>query len=523
MAHRYAQHRPTFIDVVHLVTAGNEGEPPLTLLQQLARATVIADICDVAEQLAMQREVELAISLLRERLIDQQQPLHAYKALRIVHFLLLHGSHNFAERAQRLLPGVRIRDTSLSSSYSLLIDLRELLADDSQLTKARDAAQRDSLSSIIYPFPPALTRPARSGDQPILVLSEPDGAAVTIDKAEAEQGVQRLFREVEVLGDNRKLPDSLSEAARKLVVASRRVDGHASLLATLWQHLVQSSRTTSMGFCRLMVMMLLMYGSVRAVEELRVHRYAMASIVSHFRAFERTTDRRSGSSWHQHVYNAMEVEDLVWSMLMLLEEPSRINLMRSDPTGRRLTQAPGNYRLRGVSESCADCSRPHGLLWLSSICWASLTLGVFLCSRCAYIHSTLPGDKSIIRHWIWDAWSSDEMEVMGAKNNAAINDIYKATMSAHRMIKPDDSVEEVERFIRHKYESRLWVDERREAKVTKAAAVAVVTTSDVSTEMRSAARMSYERDEQLAAEVESTHRRSPSDVPLRLRAAQLTL
>ena len=270
-----------------------------------------------------------------------------------------------------------------------------------------------------------------------------------------------------------------------------------------------------MELCCSLVSMLLAYGSVRAVGELQAHRYVLASTVSHFRGLQPAAGKKDSSSSTQHAHYARYVEDQVWGMLMLLEQPSRINALRSDPAGVRLPAPPDNYSSRVQRERCADCSRRVTSSSRLITCWASPTLGVILCSRCAYIHSTLPGDQSIIRHWIWDAWSPDEMEEMGAKDNATINANYQATMPAARQAKPDDSVEVVECFIRDKYESRLWVDEQREEKVEEEAAVAVVATSDVSTEMRSTASVppTVEEDE-AAMVIPSSPPLCPPELPL---------
>ena len=108
------------------------------------------------------------------------------------------------------------------------------------------------------------------------------------------------------------------------------------------------------------------------------------------------------------------------------------------------------------NQVCASCSRacPH---------WAVSALGVLLCARCAYIHSThttLTGDASVIRHGIWDAWTLDEVQSMEAKGNREANAVCEATLPPHRKAERADSIEVVQRFIRDKYGQRVWVAEQ---------------------------------------------------------------
>ncbi|KAF1987769.1 ArfGap-domain-containing protein [Aulographum hederae CBS 113979] len=104
---------------------------------------------------------------------------------------------------------------------------------------------------------------------------------------------------------------------------------------------------------------------------------------------------------------------------------------------------PGN-------DKCADCgARNPG--------WASWSLGIFLCMRCAALHRKMGTHISKVKSLSMDSWSTDQVERLKQTGNAASNKIYNP-----RNVKPSipvdvDEVDGVmERFVRQKYEQKAY-------------------------------------------------------------------
>ncbi|KAF2669732.1 ArfGap-domain-containing protein [Microthyrium microscopicum] len=111
-----------------------------------------------------------------------------------------------------------------------------------------------------------------------------------------------------------------------------------------------------------------------------------------------------------------------------------------------IKSVPGNDR-------CADCAaRNPG--------WASWSLGIFLCVRCASIHRKLGVHVSKIKSLSMDSWTSEQVELMKKTGNTNSNRVFNP-----RNVKPSipidiDEVDGVmERYIRQKYESKTLSSE----------------------------------------------------------------
>ena len=262
----------------------------------------------------------------------------------------------------------------------------------------RDAAQRDPATSITYPYPPELTRPAPS-DRPLLELPE-SADQQPIDSATAVRRFNEVYQEAvssrvssttAVLAGTFAQPRTQLRLLRDLVVATRGTDDNAQLLQCFWQRLYHSSAVEpsydAMRVCCTFANLLVQFGSVQAVEQLRSSRHAMASAATRFRS--RTM--------------AVLAEEMMWDLLLLLEEPARIECMRSEE------RSPSGYHLYYQRlldcwlPVCADCGR-------QSTNWAAPWLGVFLCGRCAYLHTTLTGEAALIKHCSWDDWSQVDVD-----------------------------------------------------------------------------------------------------------------
>jgi hypothetical protein len=116
---------------------------------------------------------------------------------------------------------------------------------------------------------------------------------------------------------------------------------------------------------------------------------------------------------------------------------------------------------------CADCSTTTHLTW------ASINLGIFLCIDCAGVHRGLGTHISKVRSLELDTreWSESQISLMAAVGNEASNRLWEATLgsSAGRVAsagtqhasvtRPQAGAtrEEIERFVRAKYERRAFV------------------------------------------------------------------
>ncbi|KAF2876309.1 hypothetical protein BDV95DRAFT_590448 [Massariosphaeria phaeospora] len=103
--------------------------------------------------------------------------------------------------------------------------------------------------------------------------------------------------------------------------------------------------------------------------------------------------------------------------------------------------------------TCADCgARNPG--------WASWSLGIFLCLRCAALHRKLGTHLSKVKSLSMDKWDNAQVDNMKRLGNTESNKTYNP-----RNVKPQipidiDEVESaMERFIRQKYEHRTLMND----------------------------------------------------------------
>ncbi|KAE9378089.1 ArfGap-domain-containing protein [Stipitochalara longipes BDJ] len=97
---------------------------------------------------------------------------------------------------------------------------------------------------------------------------------------------------------------------------------------------------------------------------------------------------------------------------------------------------------------CADCSaRNPG--------WASWSLGIFLCMRCAALHRKMGTHISKVKSLSMDSWSNDQVENMKRVGNIASNRIYNPQNAKPPIpFDVDEADSAMERFIRQKYMER---------------------------------------------------------------------
>ncbi|XP_048834436.1 arf-GAP with GTPase, ANK repeat and PH domain-containing protein 1 isoform X1 [Brienomyrus brachyistius] len=105
--------------------------------------------------------------------------------------------------------------------------------------------------------------------------------------------------------------------------------------------------------------------------------------------------------------------------------------------------------LRGNSR-CVDCDAQNPD-------WASLNLGALICIECSGIHRNLGTHLSRVRSLDLDEWPLELIKVMSAIGNELANSVWEANAQGRLKPAPEANREERERWIRAKYEQRLFV------------------------------------------------------------------
>lgn len=111
---------------------------------------------------------------------------------------------------------------------------------------------------------------------------------------------------------------------------------------------------------------------------------------------------------------------------------------------------------------CADCAARLR----ARSAFLSVTLGVWLCNRCYGIHRSIGAHITRTKCVGLDAFSPDEVRFMAANGNARVAQRFEAAVP-HGTVRPTaaSTNSEVERWIRLKYEQRVFYREEPDASV----------------------------------------------------------
>ncbi|XP_048455088.1 arf-GAP with GTPase, ANK repeat and PH domain-containing protein 1 isoform X2 [Rhincodon typus] len=105
--------------------------------------------------------------------------------------------------------------------------------------------------------------------------------------------------------------------------------------------------------------------------------------------------------------------------------------------------------IRGNSH-CVDCEALNPD-------WASLNLGALMCIECSGIHRNLGTHLSRVRSLDLDDWPLELIRVMSSIGNEVANGIWEGSAQGRTKPSPDSTREEKERWIRAKYEQKLFL------------------------------------------------------------------
>ncbi|KAM9303886.1 arf-GAP with GTPase, ANK repeat and PH domain-containing protein 3-like [Morus bassanus] len=113
-------------------------------------------------------------------------------------------------------------------------------------------------------------------------------------------------------------------------------------------------------------------------------------------------------------------------------------------------QAMQAVRTARGNSFCVDCDAPNPD-------WASLNLGSLMCIECSGIHRNLGTHLSRVRSLDLDDWPNELLMVMTAIGNALANAVWEGAVEGYPKPTPESSREEKERWIRAKYEQKLFL------------------------------------------------------------------
>uniref|UniRef100_A0A4W6BWZ3 ArfGAP with GTPase domain, ankyrin repeat and PH domain 1 n=1 Tax=Lates calcarifer TaxID=8187 RepID=A0A4W6BWZ3_LATCA len=169
--------------------------------------------------------------------------------------------------------------------------------------------------------------------------------------------------------------------------------------------------------------------------------------------FEFTIVSLTGQTWH---FEATSYEERdAWVQVIESQILASLQSCESSKNKSRLTSQTEAMALQSIRSirgngHCADCEAQNPD-------WASLNLGALICIECSGIHRNLGTHLSRVRSLDLDEWPLELIKVMSAIGNELANGVWEANAQGRLKPGPDASREERERWIRAKYEQRLFL------------------------------------------------------------------
>nr|XP_045016190.1 arf-GAP with GTPase, ANK repeat and PH domain-containing protein 3 isoform X6 [Jaculus jaculus] len=170
-------------------------------------------------------------------------------------------------------------------------------------------------------------------------------------------------------------------------------------------------------------------------------------------SFEFVVVSLTGQTWHFEASTAEERE--LWVQSVQAQILASLQGCRSAKDKTRLGNQNTAVAVQAVRTArgnsfCIDCEAPNPD-------WASLNLGALMCIECSGIHRHLGAHLSRVRSLDLDDWPPELLAVMTAMGNALANSVWEGALDGYAKPGPEACREEKERWIRAKYEQKLFL------------------------------------------------------------------
>lgn len=170
-------------------------------------------------------------------------------------------------------------------------------------------------------------------------------------------------------------------------------------------------------------------------------------------SFEFVVVSLTGQTWHFEASTAEERE--LWVQSVQAQILASLQGCRSAKDKTRLGNqstalAVQTVRTARGNSFCVDCEAPNPD-------WASLNLGALMCIECSGTHRHLGAHLSRVRSLDLDDWPPELLAVMTAMGNALANSVWEGALDGYSKPGPEACREEKERWIRAKYEQKLFL------------------------------------------------------------------
>ncbi|XP_029394910.1 arf-GAP with GTPase, ANK repeat and PH domain-containing protein 1 isoform X4 [Mus pahari] len=161
----------------------------------------------------------------------------------------------------------------------------------------------------------------------------------------------------------------------------------------------------------------------------------------------------TGQTWH---FEATTYEERdAWVQAIESQILASLQSCESSKNKSRLTSQSEAMALQSIrnmrgNSHCVDCDTQNPN-------WASLNLGALMCIECSGIHRNLGTHLSRVRSLDLDDWPMELIKVMSSIGNELANSVWEEGSQGRTKPSLDSTREEKERWIRAKYEQKLFL------------------------------------------------------------------
>ncbi|XP_040828284.1 arf-GAP with GTPase, ANK repeat and PH domain-containing protein 1 isoform X4 [Ochotona curzoniae] len=161
----------------------------------------------------------------------------------------------------------------------------------------------------------------------------------------------------------------------------------------------------------------------------------------------------TGQTWH---FEATTYEERdAWVQAIEGQILASLQSCESSKNKSRLTSQSEAMALQSIrnirgNSHCVDCDTQNPN-------WASLNLGALMCIECSGIHRNLGTHLSRVRSLDLDDWPVELIKVMSSIGNELANSVWEENCQGRTKPSLDSTREEKERWIRAKYEQKLFL------------------------------------------------------------------